>query len=510
MSKQRKTDEQFKNEVFELTKGEYLVLDRYQNNKKSIKLRHILCGNEWLVAPNNFLKGTRCPVCRLKNRTKSHEEFLNQVYHLVGKDYEIVSTYKNNRTKIEIKHNKCGGLFKMTPTDFLGGHRCRKCANEENAKNRTLTHKEYANNIWEIFGNGYSVLSEYIDSKTKIVVKHNKCGYERLVCPAAFKHRGGCPYCNNKLSISEDQYKERLLKNHQGQIEYIGGYINMNTLAKHKCKICNYKWNGMPSALAPLTEGRKRGCPNCNKIKKIEKISLTHEKFINNLFKVAGDEYCVKSRYITSKTPILIHHNNCGFEWEVIPAVFINRKGYCPKCNNNIRSRDTEYYKKEIFELVKDEYSLLDDYKGTSKPTLMKHNICGNEWEIRPNDFMRGQRCPYCRIYKGEKRIAIFLKENVIQYKPQYIIKECVYKGLLRFDFAIFSQNKLLGLIEYDGIQHFEPVDAFGGENRFQELKIKDRIKNNFCCSNNIPLLRINYQEYEKIKTILQQWILEL
>ncbi|UAL54463.1 hypothetical protein [Metabacillus dongyingensis] len=510
MRKIRKTDDQFKKEVFLLTKGEYLVLDRYHNNKVPVKFHHTSCGYEWLVAPNNFLRGTRCPVCRIKNRTKSHEEFVNQVYQSIGEEYVIIGKYKNNRTKIEIKHSECDSLFFMTPTDFLGGHRCRKCTIKESAKNRTLSHMDYVKNVQMKFGNSYTIISEYIDSKNRIIVKHNKCGHERLVLPAIFKQRGGCPYCNNKLPISENQYKGRLLKNYKGQIEYIGGFTNMNTSAKHKCKVCNYCWSGFPNDLAPYNGDRKRGCPNCNKIKMQVKLSLTHKEFVNNLRIIAGDEYCVKSRYISSKTPVLMYHNNCGYEWKVHPASFIFRKGYCPKCDNHIRSRDTKYYIKEIYDLAGDEYTLLGEYENTSKPTLMRHNRCGYEWNIRPNDFIRGQRCPGCRFSKGERRIALYLEKNEIDYRSQYTFKDCVYKGRLRFDFAVYSQNKLLGLIEYNGIQHLEPVDIFGGEEAFQELKEKDNIKKKYCLMNTISLITIQYWDYDNIENILQEWLREI
>ena len=49
--------------------------------------------------------------------------------------------------------------------------------------------------------------------------------------------------------------------------------------------------------------------------------------------------------------------------------------------------------------------------------------------------------------------------------------------------------------IEYDGIQHFKAIECFGGIKSFKEQKIKDKIKNNFCISNNIKLIRIRYDE---------------
>ena len=49
--------------------------------------------------------------------------------------------------------------------------------------------------------------------------------------------------------------------------------------------------------------------------------------------------------------------------------------------------------------------------------------------------------------------------------------------------------------IEYQGIQHYTPIDFFGGENSFIELKNRDKIKRNFCKENNITLIEIKYDE---------------
>jgi hypothetical protein len=57
--------------------------------------------------------------------------------------------------------------------------------------------------------------------------------------------------------------------------------------------------------------------------------------------------------------------------------------------------------------------------------------------------------------------------------------------------------------IEYDGIQHFESVDYFGGELGFINTQMRDNIKNEYCKNNNIKLIRIPYWDYENIDQIL-------
>ena len=47
--------------------------------------------------------------------------------------------------------------------------------------------------------------------------------------------------------------------------------------------------------------------------------------------------------------------------------------------------------------------------------------------------------------------------------------------------------------IEYQGKQHYEPVEFFGGEEQFLLNQKRDNIKREYCDKNNIPLLELKY-----------------
>ena len=57
--------------------------------------------------------------------------------------------------------------------------------------------------------------------------------------------------------------------------------------------------------------------------------------------------------------------------------------------------------------------------------------------------------------------------------------------------------------IEFDGIQHFKPVEKFGGIKNHELIKIRDGIKNSYCANNKINLIRIPYTKLKKIDEIL-------
>ena len=85
--------------------------------------------------------------------------------------------------------------------------------------------------------------------------------------------------------------------------------------------------------------------------------------------------------------------------------------------------------------------------------------------------------------------------------------------GYPRFDFAVFNNNQLYCLIEYDGRQHFSFKDNWNGvEDDFKRLLYIDNLKNNYCKRNNLKLIRLNEKsnlelEISKLKIALNETI---
>lgn len=139
--------------------------------------------------------------------------------------------------------------------------------------------------------------------------------------------------------------------------------------------------------------------------------------------------------------------------------------------------------------------------------------ICKNEFIALPAKVNNGHitSCG-CRVQSsGEEYIENILNEYNIDFVPQYKFDDCKMKYVLRFDFAICNNKKLLGLIEYDGKQHFEPIDFFGGEDGFRQTQERDRIKNTYCQLHHIPLLRLPYTlSTDTIKNKIYEYYLSL
>ena len=100
------------------------------------------------------------------------------------------------------------------------------------------------------------------------------------------------------------------------------------------------------------------------------------------------------------------------------------------------------------------------------------------------------------RKSKGEDLIKQILKTLDINFVSQFRFYECRSKNPLIFDFYLSDYNCC---IEYDGKQHFEPIDFFGGEEQFKIQQKNDKIKTEYCKENDIRLIRIPYTDYDKL-----------
>jgi len=154
-----------------------------------------------------------------------------------------------------------------------------------------------------------------------------------------------------------------------------------------------------------------------------------------------------------------------------------NNKEWLEKANkihNNFYTYDNFIYKNS---------------KVKSYVTCQKHG----DFLVKMNDHLYSKSgCPVCNTSIGEKEVENWLIENKISFIKQFSFDDCRYKNSLKFDFYLESMNTC---IEYDGVQHFEAREYFGGEEAYKDRILKDSLKTEFCNINNIRLVRIRYNE---------------
>ena len=353
---------------------------------------------------------------------------------------------------------------------------------------RRLTTDEFILRAKEIHNNKYDYsLVEYKNNYTKVKIVCPEHGIFKQV-PSSHLNGNSCIFCYiNSKNSNTDKFILKAKEIHNNKYDYsLVEYKN----SKNKIKIICPEHGIFEQLPKSHLEGQK--CPKCN--------IITSEIFIRKAKKIHGDKYDYSLvEYKNNNTKVKIICLKHGV-FEQSPSNHINSKNNCPKCSSSLLTTDDFIKKAKEIHNNKYDYSLVEYKNNRTKIKIIcpKHGI----FEQKPNAHLNKQGCPLCNESKGERIIKNYLKENNVSFKRQKTFDDCKYKYTLKFDFYLLDYNIC---IEYDGEQHFKSVEYFGGINTFNDIKIKDKIKNDYCKNNNIKIVRIKYNEniIEKLTDLL-------
>lgn len=328
-------------------------------------------------------------------------------------------------------------------------------------------------------------------------------------------------------SLSIDDIKDkrkmghkRFSKNNPYTIDNIRHYLELNNIStkllseeyeyaaknKHlefKCGICGEKfsrtWNN-------FSKGKYKYCQNCiSKIQAKEKyftIEQIRDKCLDKGFKV------LQSEYYGNREPLDVEDSK-GYRgrttWNDINSGkhFIRFRIENPYFYYNVRN----YFKINNYDC-----DIIENSGNERKGKFTFICECGKHYDCTLDEVLNNNkpriRCKSCTntISSGEKAIMDWLKKNKIKYKYQYKFNDCRNVKPLPFDFYLPDYNVC---IEFDGAFHYKRQPHVT-EEQFEGQKKRDNIKNNYCLSNNIKLIRIPYWTLynKKYKNILKTNIL--
>ena len=221
MSKKWNT-EIFREYVFNNFGDEFRVVGEYTNNNEPISMYHKECGREFTVRPSNFKTRKRCPLCH-RNFKKTTSQFKKEVFKMVGNEYEVISEYITAKDKIKMKHAICNKIYETTPDKFINaGSRCFNCM--PNKPKNTDEHRE---EVVLITNNEYSLLGDYINSKTRTMYIHHACKTIFEKTPEVFLTGIRCPKCglNQRSGKNHYRYNSELSKEERLQRDMFNGEL---------------------------------------------------------------------------------------------------------------------------------------------------------------------------------------------------------------------------------------------------------------------------------------------
>lgn len=306
---------------------------------------------------------------------------------------------------------------------------------------------------------------------------------------------------NNKLDIA---------------IEDFNNVANAKDLMTIRCLkhdiVFTKSWNNIKNGFC--------GCEKCTE-ESNKKKSRDRANTIEYVKSTARERYnieIISEEYINNATKldfICDNHKENGIQSMTWGNIISSTNHPCKFCSREITLEATmktnDVFLGEVKKIHGEKYKVLTKYEGCNNKVKVLCSKCNNVFEIRASHFISGHGCGLCTKSKGEERVKVILDSNNIKYIREHKFDDCVgINKKLPFDFYIPEYNLA---IEYQGIQHFQPVKIFGGQDVFDKQIVSDTIKVNYCKKNNINLLIIPYwkkdleaiiiNEINKIKEVI-------
>lgn len=136
------------------------------------------------------------------------------------------------------------------------------------------------------------------------------------------------------------------------------------------------------------------------------------------------------------------------------------------------------------------------------------------EWQAQISSRSAGCGCPYLITYKGEEYIKQYLQKNNISFNVQQKFSDLLGAGdrQLSYDFSMHDEKYGYILIEYNGIQHYESVEYWGGEAALKKQKEHDKRKRDYAKKHGYKLITVKYtyDTYESVEEYLDKELKKL
>jgi hypothetical protein len=343
-------------------------------------------------------------------------------------------------------------------------------------------------------------------SYDKVIYKNNKTSV-MITCPIHgdflqtignhIYRKSGCPKCsrtsgNKKQSLTTIEVIKRSKVTHGNKYNYSQTiYKNSSTKIKVKCNR-----HGIFKQY-PHDHMHGSGCPKCMLEINSKRLSHSRDDFIKKATARHGDRYKYsKVIYKNQTTPVKIICKIHGV-FEQTPKLHLMNGG-CRSCGIESKRDTKEDFIKKAKKVHGDKYNYdkVNYINTRTKVDIIchKHGL----FKQTPNAHLGVDGCPVCNESKGEKKISIYLDSKKLKYIREYKLPNTNY----RYDFYLPELNML---IEYDGEQHFRPVDYWGGLKRFKEILEADKNKNILAKLHNMTLIRVGYKKYDTLNKYLDR-----
>jgi len=458
----------------------------------------------FFVSPFMHLKNKSpqgCPSCSRDLKSMTTEEFIEKAKIIHRDKYKYDKTiYSRSNQKVIISCS-IHGEFEQQANSHLQGTGCPKCGTIKNHKSSRKSRDQFIKAAIKKHGDKYSYDKvEYVNTHTKVIISCKVKGHgEFFQEPNSHLRGSGCPICYGTNKLSNIEFVKRANIKHNNKYDYsITVYEST-----HNKVIIICKTHG-EFKQSPASHLLGSGCPNC-----LLRPKMTKEYFLQKAKEKHGEKYDYSKVKFSSISKSVIIICPIHGPYEQKPKNHL-RSG-CPYCGGSYKLNTEVFIEKA--NLIHDQlYSYANSVYINSSTKI--EIICpyhGRFLQL-PSSHLQGHGCKNCRNSRGEFRIEKYLKQFKIKYESQFSFADCRNTYPLSFDFAIFNNGKM-ALIEYNGEQHYTPINFGSKGDRKPDLELikkNDSIKKDYCEKNKLQLLIIKYTDFNQIEEIVYEYIKEI
>lgn len=439
----------------------------------------------------------------------TQEEFIKRMEEKYGDKYDFSNTiYKGASKRISFKCKGCDTIYSRSANYMISCDAgCRWCDGQGKVSNT----KQFIERANEKHNGKYDYSKTcYENAHTKVCITCPIHG-DFMISPNSHLNGRGCRKCGiEKNRLPQQGFDVVVAKCKEifgDKLDFEKAreqYINNHEKVTITCK----KHGDFESQFRYLVRGH--GCPICKKETLADKFSYSNEEWISKATLIHNGKYTYEKTNYTGRNKKVIVTCPIHGDFEIEAAVHLAGCG-CQKCKNQATSERCRLSQDEFIKRLEETYGKGTyiyeevDYKNMLTPVKV---ICPKHGEFsrRPCDLLKGGGCSICGMTKGERKITMFLKNNNIDFVPQYKVQIdsifCKQKNFF-LDFYIPSKNVV---IEYNGEQHYKPTYFhLVGHKTFEEQEERDWAVRLYCDKNNIKLIEIPYWEYERVEEILKK-----
>lgn len=357
-----------------------------------------------------------------------------------------------------------------------------------------------------IHGNQYDYLEAIysnIDTKLKI-----NCSKHGIFLQTPYHHlnrKQGCPICGIEKSRQKRtkpylKFITQAKEIHGEKYDYSKSKLDYKGAHSKITITCKIHGDFHQTPDNHVNDGK--GCYLCGLDGHSELFSRSQEEFLKLAKEIHGNKYDYSlTNYRGADRKVTIVCKKHG-KWSQFASSHL--KGHnCPKCTGNSGLTKDQFIDKAISQHGNTYDYHEVKYINARKKVKIKCNIHGF-FKQTPNDhiYSNGKGCPKCKETTGERKIRLFLEEQQINYQYQKRFEDCIDSKILPFDFYLPELNTL---IEFDGIQHFEAIEFWGGKKALKAQQKRDKIKEDYARRHNYKFLRIKYFELDQIENKIRE-----